>query len=62
MVISDYYYNELTTTAERTEFREIVTARTGMRYSTFYTKLAADNFRPAEREVIQNIIKERQDA
>lgn len=62
MVISDYYYQELESNAERISFRTVVLRRTGMSYSTFYTKLAKDNFKQAEREVITTIIKERQDA
>ena len=58
MVISDYYYQVLLTDAERSSFRTVVMDRTGMSYSTFYSKLAKDNFKPAEREVINTIIKE----
>lgn len=62
MVISDYYYQELESNAERTSFRTVILSRTGMSYSTFYAKLAKDNFKPAEREVINTIIKEWKDA
>lgn len=58
MVISDYYYQVLESVAERAEFRAVVLDRTGMSYSTFYAKLQNDNFKPAEREVINNIMKE----
>lgn len=58
MVISDYYYQVLESVAERAEFRSVVLERTGMGYSSFYAKLQNDNFKPAEREVINTIIKE----
>lgn len=62
MVISDYYYQVLDSRSLRNEFRAVVMARTGMSYTTFYDKLAKDSFNPAQREVINNIIKERQNA
>lgn len=62
MVISDYYSQVLKSTSERNEFRAVVMARTGMSYSTFYAKLSADKFKPAEKEVICTIIKERENA
>lgn len=61
MVISDYYQG-LASNDERTEFRAVVLERTGMSYSTFYSKLAKDSFKPAEKEVIISIIKEWQNA
>ena len=61
MVISDYYRN-LESATERSEFRAVVLDRTGMSYSTFYAKLQSDNFTPAEREVINNIMKEWENA
>lgn len=62
MVISDYYHNVLDSTSRRVEFRTVVMARTGMSQTSFYYKLATDKYRAAEREVINNIIKEWQDA
>lgn len=62
MVISDYYYQVLESVAERAEFRAVVLERTGMSHSTFYAKLQSNKFKPAEREVINTIIKELKDA
>lgn len=58
MVISDYYYKVLQTEAERLAFRDIVLKRTGVAYTTFYYKMKNDTWSQAEIEVINNIIKE----
>lgn len=57
MVISDYYYNVLKTKAERIAFRNVILARTGMGYNTFYYKLKNDSWRILELEAIHKIIK-----
>jgi len=62
MVISDYYFKVLETEAERTAFRELVINRTGIAYSTFYDKLKKGTWSRAEVEVINIIIKERDNA
>lgn len=58
MVISDYYYKVLQTEAERLAFRDIVLKRTGVAYTTFYYKMKNGTWSQAEIEVINNIIKE----
>lgn len=62
MVISDYYFNVLETEAERSDFRDAVLKRTGIAYSTFYDKLKKGSWSRAEVEVINIIIKERDNA
>lgn len=62
MVISDYYFNVLVTEEERNTFRDETLRRTGIGYSTFYAKLRKGTWTKAEEEVINIIIKERNNA
>lgn len=62
MVISDYYHQVLKSRKERIAFRAEVMNRLGISYPAFYYKLSKDSFRKAEREVINTIIKEMQNA
>lgn len=62
MVISDYYFKVLENEAERSAFRNDVLSRTGIAYSTFYDKLKKGTWSRAEVEVINIIIKERDNA
>lgn len=62
MVISDYYFKVLATEAERSAFRDDVLNRTGIAYSTFYDKLRKGTWSRAEIEVINIIIKQRDNA
>lgn len=61
MVISDYYFNVLKED-ERSIFRDEILRRTGISYPTFYSKLKKGSWTRAEVEVINIIIKERNNA
>lgn len=61
MVISDYYFNVLKED-ERSIFRDEILRRTGISYPTFYSKLKKCSWTRAEVEVINIIIKERNNA
>lgn len=57
MVFKQYYY--ALSEKERLEVRNLILARSGMSYPTFYHKLQHDAFKPLEIELIDNIVSNR---
>lgn len=56
-MVLKYQYDALSEES-KVEFREAYMSKSGMPYTTFYYKLRTDSFRPLEKKLFEELLKD----